>query len=182
MESNKLKHPFLVITSVFIFSKVANALLIPEKMDGFLYKNGGPIEDSILIEAFLDPMCPDSRDTWPPLRQTLEHYGSRLSLTVHPFALPYHDNSFASCRALHIVNKLNSTSATYSMMELFFDHQEELDNTETYKMSRESVIDRIINLVVNVIGNSSLPAVESSFNDIHTDLLTRFSFKVRVQH
>ncbi|CAL5349447.1 unnamed protein product [Camellia sinensis] len=97
----------------------------PAKFDGFVYKNRPVSIDSIMIEAFFDPVCPDSRDSWPPLKQALDFYGPRVSLIVHPFALPYHDNAFVSSRALHIINKLN-TSATYDLLELFFKQQETL--------------------------------------------------------
>lgn len=119
---------------------------LPSRQDGFWYKNRIANTESILIEAFFDPLCPDSRDSWPPLKLALQHYGSRLSLVVHPFPLPYvcsflnftwknlvcslvivqicryHDNAFISSRALHISNQLN-TSATYRLLESFFDHQ-----------------------------------------------------------
>ncbi|KAI4964994.1 hypothetical protein ZWY2020_057689 [Hordeum vulgare] len=31
-------------------------------------------KDAVLIEAFLDPLCPDSRDAWHPLRLAVERY------------------------------------------------------------------------------------------------------------
>lgn len=57
---------------------------------GFWYSGDGEIDltKSIVIEAFLDPVCPDSRDSWPPLKKALHHYGSRVSLVVHTFPLP----------------------------------------------------------------------------------------------
>ncbi|CAL5384632.1 unnamed protein product [Camellia sinensis] len=106
----------------FFFAIVRAQVTIPARLDGFVYKNGSFSVDSIMIEAFFDPVCPDSRDAWPPLKQILHHYGDRLSLIVHPFALPYHDNAFVSSRALHIVNKLK-ISVTYDLLELFFKHQ-----------------------------------------------------------
>ncbi|KAG5542474.1 hypothetical protein RHGRI_022122 [Rhododendron griersonianum] len=67
----------------------AQALIPPARFDGFVYKNRlSTGMDSIIIEAFLDPVCPDSRDSWPPLKRAVDYYGSRVSLVVHPFALP----------------------------------------------------------------------------------------------
>lgn len=78
---------FFLVLSPCIW--VADAQLpIPARFDGFVYTNSRASPDSIFIEAFFDPVCPDSRDAWPPLKQLLDHYGSRLSLVVHPFALP----------------------------------------------------------------------------------------------
>lgn len=39
-----------------------------------------------------------------------------------PGSCSYHDNAFVTSRALHIVNKLN-TSATFGLLEFFFTHQ-----------------------------------------------------------
>ncbi|KAL6995902.1 hypothetical protein U1Q18_006036 [Sarracenia purpurea var. burkii] len=149
---------------------------IPARFDGFLYKNRPASIDSIMIEAFFDPVCPDSRDAWPPLKQALDYYGRRVSLVVHPFALPYHDNSFVSSRALHIVNKLNP-SATYDLLELFFSRQEEFYNQPTFNMSRASTVSCIANLATEAIGISYHSAVASGFSDRETDLMTRVSFK-----
>ncbi|XP_059635073.1 uncharacterized protein LOC132277277 [Cornus florida] len=149
---------------------------IPPKLDGFAYKNRPATTDSVMIEAFFDPVCPDSRDAWPPLKLALQHYGSAVSLIVHPFALPYHDNAFVTSRALHIVNKLNS-SATYDLMELFFKHQEKFYNPPTFNMSRASIVNHIVKFASEGIGNSYYSAIESGFSDRSTDLATRVSFK-----
>ncbi|MQL97909.1 hypothetical protein Taro_030612 [Colocasia esculenta] len=150
--------------------------LIPARYDGFVYGVGTPVrEDSIVVEAFFDPLCPDSRDAWSPLKQVLHEYSPRVFLVVHPFPLPYHENSFLSCRALHIANKLN-TSTTYLVLELFFKHQEKLYNKPTQKMSRESVTGHIINLAVEAMGDSSTSAFQKGFEDPKTDRAARNSF------
>ncbi|KAF5190751.1 Thioredoxin superfamily protein [Thalictrum thalictroides] len=167
----------ITISALIVVLSTVPAVSIPAKFDGFVYKNYGQSKDNIImIEAFFDPVCPDSRDAWPPLKKALQHYGSRLSLIVHPFPLPYHDNAYATSRALHIVNNLNA-SVTYTMLELFFEHQETFYNDPTRKMSREAVVDRIVNLAAEAVGSSSLSAVQSGFSDRQTDLTTRVSFK-----
>lgn len=157
---------------------VVKAQSIPAKLDGFVY--GGKMSEfnpnRILIEAFFDPVCPDTRDSWPPLKQALLHYASRVSLIVHPFPLPYHDNAFVTSRALHIVNKLNS-SATFPLWQDFFKHQEKFYNKKTMNMSRAEIVDHIIDFVTPSVGNTYFAAVKSAFNDRKTDLITRGSFK-----
>ncbi|XWS14426.1 hypothetical protein CRYUN_Cryun35bG0008500 [Craigia yunnanensis] len=96
--------------------------LPPAKYDGFVYTNDQVDSDTIKIEAFFDPVCPDSRDSWPPLKQAIQHYGSHVLLVVHLLPLPYHDYAFATSCALHIVNQLNP-SATFRLLECFFEHQ-----------------------------------------------------------
>jgi hypothetical protein len=79
---------FLFFT-LFVFAvNVQAQTLPPAKIDGFVYENIRVNSDTIIIEAFYDPVCPDSRDSWPPLKQALSYYGSRAWLVVHLFPLP----------------------------------------------------------------------------------------------
>ncbi|KMS99600.1 hypothetical protein BVRB_1g022470 [Beta vulgaris subsp. vulgaris] len=156
---------------------VVEAQLIPAKFDGFVYGKPNKFNpDRILIEAFFDPVCPDTRDSWPPLKQILHYYGSKLSLVVHPFPLPYHDNAFVSSRALHIVNELNS-SATYPLWESFFKDQEKFYNQKTSNMTRVEILDHIVNFTTKSVGHAYYSAVKSGFSDRKTNLKTRVSFK-----
>ncbi|XP_004253137.2 uncharacterized protein [Solanum lycopersicum] len=156
--------------------RVNAQVTLPSRQDGFWYKNRIADTETILIEAFFDPLCPDSRDSWPPLKLAIEHYGSRVSLVVHPFPLPYHDNAFISSRALHISNQLNS-SATYRLLESFFDHQGKFYGNATINLSRSFVVDKIARFTAKSIGNSHYAAVKSAFTDPKTDHATRISFK-----
>jgi hypothetical protein len=63
---------------------------VPPRYDGFAYGGGAAAawKDTVLVEAFLDPLCPDSRDAWEPLKSAVERYAPRVSLIVHPFLLP----------------------------------------------------------------------------------------------
>ncbi|KAH7523474.1 uncharacterized protein LOC107422866 [Ziziphus jujuba] len=167
---------FLLLFILVSKSNVCAQALPPAKLDGFVYGRHRVNWDAILIEAFVDPVCPDSRDAWPPLKQALEHYGSRVALVVHLLPLPYHDYAFASSRAIHIVNNLNS-SATFEILEWFFKHQEKFYNAQTLNLSKASVIDEIVKSVAEVVGKSYYGAVRSGFNDRNTDLKTRVSFK-----
>ena len=79
-----------VVITLFcsFFQKIEAQVSIPAKFDGFVYKKRPYTTGSVMIEAFFDPVCPDSRDSWPPLKQALDYYGSFASLVVHPFPLP----------------------------------------------------------------------------------------------
>ncbi|CAK7346127.1 unnamed protein product [Dovyalis caffra] len=152
--------------------------LPPARYDGFVYENRQGDLDSILIEAFYDPVCPDSSDSWPPLKEALKHYGSCVWLIVHLLPLPYHDNAFVTSRALHIANALNS-SFTFPLLEQFFKHQEKFYNSKTSNLSKVAILKEVVKFATVVVGNSYSSAFESGFNDRQTDLKTRVSFKVR---
>ncbi|KAK4374305.1 hypothetical protein RND71_004982 [Anisodus tanguticus] len=157
-------------------TRISFKISLPSKQDGFWYDNRIDKTESILMEAFFDPVCPDSRDSWPPLKRALNHYGSRVSLVVHPFPLPYHDNAFICSRALHIVNKLN-TSSTYRLLESFFDQQDKFYNKATFDLSKASVVEKVARFTSNAIGNLNYAAVKAGFTDPKTDQATRISFK-----
>ncbi|XVF63639.1 hypothetical protein PTKIN_Ptkin09bG0102700 [Pterospermum kingtungense] len=144
-----------VIFCLFVFVNVCQRTvkaqsLPPAKYDGFLYTNHLVDSDAIKIEAFFDPVCPDSRDSWPPLKRAIQYYGSRVSLIVHLLPLP--------------------------LLERFFEHQETFYNAQTSNKSKEAVVNEIIKFTAEVIG-SSYSVIESGFNDRKTDLKTRVSFK-----
>ncbi|KAJ3679904.1 hypothetical protein LUZ60_016182 [Juncus effusus] len=167
---------FYIFFMFSCFSLSKSQLPIPAKIDGFVYGKSPIWGESVLIEAFFDPMCPDSRDSWPPLKQALEFYSGHVSFVFHPFPLPYHSNSFTACRSLHIANKLKS-SAVYPFLELFFKTQEKYYNTPTYKMSRASIVADFTKLAVTVIGENLGSEFQSGFNDSSTDQASRISFK-----
>ncbi|XP_022144362.1 uncharacterized protein LOC111014065 [Momordica charantia] len=150
--------------------------LPPPKFDGFPYGNRTYDFDTVLIEAFYDPVCPDSRDSWPPLKKALDYYGSRVRLVIHLLPLPYHDNAYAASRALHIVDLVNP-SATFTLLEAFFGQQKQFYNAETHYLSRVSIVDKIVKFGAEVLGKSYEKALVTGFNDRNTDLLTRVSFK-----
>ncbi|KAF8769588.1 hypothetical protein HU200_006180 [Digitaria exilis] len=152
---------------------------IPARMDGFVYGGKPPaLGETVVVEAFLDPLCPDSRDTWPPLKEVVDHYGGRVSVVVHLFPLPSHSYAFNVCQAIHTVNKLNP-SYVYPLLEKVFKYQEGYYNQPTYKKSGATVVDEITkNLVVPIIGETNLPAYTTAFNDSQSDQAARISFKI----
>uniref|UniRef100_A0A1J3CRV1 Thioredoxin-like fold domain-containing protein n=1 Tax=Noccaea caerulescens TaxID=107243 RepID=A0A1J3CRV1_NOCCA len=164
---------FLVVGT----TQVHTQLIPPARRDGFVYPPGHRVDpDTILIEAFFDPVCPDSRDAWSPLKKAIQHYGSRVALLLHLLPLPYHDNAYLTSRALHIVNTLNS-SATFILLEGFFEHQAMFYNAQTQLLSRPAVVDRIVKLGEVTLGNSYQSVLKSGFRDTKSDRATRVSFK-----
>ncbi|KAL8255114.1 hypothetical protein R6Q59_033335 [Mikania micrantha] len=167
----------LVMVVACLAVLVRSQSIIPWRYDGFVYRKEAASTESVLIEAFYDPVCPDSRDSWLPLKRAVDHYATNLvSLIVHTFPLPYHDNAFVTSRALHIVNELN-TSATYPLLNAFFKQQERFYNAQTLNMSRQAVLDQVIRFASSILGNSMQSAIKSGFNNSKTGTRTRVSFK-----
>ncbi|KAI4389625.1 hypothetical protein MLD38_001831 [Melastoma candidum] len=166
----------LLIALLCLTQNSAPQTLPPAKADGFVYTDTAVDSSTILIEAFVDPICPDSADAWDPLKEAVEYYGTRVWLVVHLLPLPYHDNAYVASRALHIVNQLNA-SATFPLLELFFKEQGRFYNAKTFNMSRASVTSYIADFASRVLGNSYQSTILAGFRNIQTDLKTRVSFK-----
>ncbi|KAL1542873.1 hypothetical protein AAHA92_19909 [Salvia divinorum] len=167
------------VTLLCLLRPIVSQLSIPPVLDGYWYGEASAAVDEkkVLIEAFYDPVCPDSRDSWPPLKQAVEEFASRVRLVVHTFPLPYHDNAFATSKALRIANKINS-SATYHVLEAFFHHQELFYGRATFNKSKSAVRKRIVNFTAKALGSSSYhSAVKSGFNDSSIDHENRYAFK-----
>ncbi|EOA38448.1 hypothetical protein CARUB_v10010092mg, partial [Capsella rubella] len=166
---------------VFFVGTVVQAQLIPPvRRDGFVYPPGRKIDpETILIEAYFDPVCPDCRDAWEPLKLAIDHYGSRVALVLHLIPLPFHDNAFVASRALHIVDTLNA-NATFNLLEGIFKHQALFYNSQTQLMSRPAVVDKLIELGTVTLGNSYHSPLKSGFSNSKSDLATRISFKYSV--
>ncbi|XP_065625705.1 uncharacterized protein LOC112000004 [Quercus suber] len=152
---------------IFYVVNVGAQTLPPARTDGFVYKNHRVNSDTIIIEAFYDPVCPDSRDSRSALNVIIDLLSGNCS---------YHDNAFVASRALHIVNNLN-TSATFPLLEHFFKYQEKFYNAQTRNLSRAVIVEEIVKFATEVVGSSYYSVIKSGFNDTKTDLKTRISFK-----
>ncbi|KAJ4962993.1 hypothetical protein NE237_022932 [Protea cynaroides] len=157
MEILKPKQGFVILSSLLFICNLSVRTIhmqgsIPARFDGFIYKDDLLHADTIMIEAFFDPICPHCRDAWPPLKRVLEDYGPKLSLFVHPFA------------------------HSLSLVDVDIK-QEKYYNQHTYNMSRASVVDHTVRFVTKAVGAEFLSAVKSGFNDRNSDLATRDSFK-----
>ncbi|XP_044460112.1 uncharacterized protein [Triticum aestivum] len=98
MEARRQRHrrvspPLLVLVAVVIAAGRCGAQVpVPARTNGFVY--GGQAwapawGEAVVVEAFFDPLCPDSRDAWPPLRRAADHFGARrVAVVIHLFPLP----------------------------------------------------------------------------------------------
>lgn len=68
---------------------------LPNTPDGFRMGTG-----PVVVDAFLDLLCPDCAGEWPTLQQLMAHYDpkTQLSFVLHTFPLPYHTFAFRVAR------------------------------------------------------------------------------------
>ncbi|KAI9216704.1 hypothetical protein BC828DRAFT_393003 [Blastocladiella britannica] len=90
-----------------------------------------------VIEVFLDPLCPDSRDVWPGIVQAAHAQVAHFRVVTLP--LPYHRNAFILTQAVHAVALAsNDTPATViKAMSFLFEHLEELGSKDASSNEHE---------------------------------------------
>jgi 2-hydroxychromene-2-carboxylate isomerase len=96
---------------------VASQVATPPRKVGFQYLRGNSTA-RVQLEVFLDLVCPDSKATWPHVKDVANHYGPQnVELLVHLFPLPYHQNAFYLSRATYVVHYLTKGNRTFDWID-----------------------------------------------------------------
>lgn len=141
------------LTNVFVLVAVAFAGLvsaqvpIPNRPDG--YGVGGPLDSHVVVEMFLDPLCPDCKATWPIILQVTQFYGTRIHFRIHTFPLPYHTNSFVASQGLHVIANVTNRNVDtiFQYATKIFETQETWYNAATTNLTMPQVVDSLANFV-----------------------------------
>jgi len=146
---------------------------IPNRPDG--YGTGGPTSAPVVVEAFYDMMCPDSRASWPTIPQLIAHYGSNVHFRFHTFALPFHTNSFFANQGAHVIAHYNA-SAVYDYMNAIYAAQDSFGNSVTADLTINTVL---ANMGAMVEKADLMPAAAfvAGLNDATLNWETRVSYK-----
>jgi len=116
---------------------------IPNRPDG--WGVGGPADSHVVIEMFLDPLCPDCKATWPILQQVVQAYGTRIHFRFHTFPLPYHTNAFLVSQSIHVVANYTSrnSNAIFEYTTKIFENQAQWYNGATSNLTMPQVAESV---------------------------------------
>jgi len=157
---------------------VAGQTPIPPRPDG--YPSGSP-SAPVVLEAFFDLLCPDSKASWPTIQQVIQHYGSEnLYFIFHTFPLPYHTFSFIANQGMHVLAHLtnNSNKAVYDFASLMFGQQEMYYNANTMNSSTTDVVNSMATLVASQLkGIITKEQFLAGIADVNINYETRVSWK-----
>ena len=131
-----------------VFVALASAQVpIPSRPDG--YGVGGPADAHVVVEMFLDPLCPGCKAAWPTVLQVIQAYDTRIHVRIHTFPLPYHTNSFVVSQGLHVVaNATNRNLDTiFQYATKVFDNQQIWSNDGTKAMTMPQIVDSLASFV-----------------------------------
>merc|ERR1712232_345166 len=105
LQKNRITDHIMMKTAVLSFLFIACSLASPPppntKQNGHRYSGSG--NSVVRLQAMMDHLCPDSKASWPVLKDVAEKYGEKLEITIHMFPLPYHHNSYLSTWGEHII-------------------------------------------------------------------------------
>jgi len=133
----------LVLLAVAFAGFASAQVPIPNRPDG--YGVGGPADAHVVIDMFLDLLCPDCKASWPTVLQVIQAYGTKIHFRIHTFPLPYHTNAFVVAQGLHVIaNATNrNLDAIYQFATKVFDNQEMWYNAATANITILQVVDSL---------------------------------------
>jgi thiol-disulfide isomerase/thioredoxin len=143
MKFTKISIILAVIYAGFVSAQVP----IPSRPDG--YGVGGPADAHVVVEMFLDPLCPACKATWPTVLQLIQAYGTRIHVRIHTFPLPYHTNAFVVSQGLHVVANVTNRNldAIFKYATQVFDYQQIWYNDATKSLTMPQVVDSLASFV-----------------------------------
>jgi len=157
-----------------LMAAVESQIPLPRRPLGFVYKGGEP-SAPIHLTAFVDLLCPDSKQAWPTVKKVADMYGSEVvQFTLQLFPLPYHTNAFMAAQSVYAVEAYNS-SLVISWMDVIFENQEQLYNFQTMDKDRYDVINIISNLGGKL--NIDKSVIKNGLTNTEFDEHTRISWK-----
>jgi hypothetical protein len=136
-----------IILAVVYVGFISAQIPIPSRPDG--YGVGGPADAHVVVEMFLDPLCPSCKASWPTILQLIHAYGTRIHFRFHTFPLPYHTNAFVAAQGLHVVANVTNRNldAIYQYATKVFENQEIWYNDATKSMTMPQVINSLASFV-----------------------------------
>ena len=145
----KIRKMQFALVLIVLVGFVSADIPIPLRPDG--YGVGGPADAHVVIEMFLDLLCPDCKGSWPTVLQVIQAYGTRIHFRIHTFPLPYHTNAFVAAQGLHVVANITNRNldAIYQYATKVFENQQIWYNEATKSMTMTRIIDSVATFAAN---------------------------------
>ena len=173
-----MKLLLLVLAAVMLAAPAIAQVPIPTRPDGYALGTA-PASSPVVVDAFFDLLCPDSKAAWPTVKALIAAYPSQLYVLLHTFPLPYHTNAFIANQGLHVVDHatMHNRSAILAYTDLLFsDVQAQFYNAATMQHSMTDVIAALAAVTekANIISAKTYTA---GIADSDINMETRVSWK-----
>jgi len=174
-----MKHLSLLVLVVVVCSMSSAASMpIPLRPDGYPLLSSAPATAPVVLEAFLDMLCPDSAAAWPTMKAVVAAYPSDVYFLMHTFPLPYHTNGFIAGQGVHVVDHgtMHNLTAVTAYADLLFSVQASFFNAATKDKTITQVIAALADYV-DAAGLLSSADFTQGIADTNINLETRYSWK-----
>eukprot|EP00057_Strongylocentrotus_purpuratus_P019430 XP_011673904.1 PREDICTED: uncharacterized protein LOC100890543 [Strongylocentrotus purpuratus] len=126
----------VLVSSLMLEYAVAQAP-IPDRPPGFAYKPAP--EAPVVLEAWVDLICPDSKNAWLTYQAVADHYGpEKVRFSALMFPLPYHRSAMMAAQAAFVANELNP-ELTYAFFDNAFSKQPALSDDNIFDQTQAYV-------------------------------------------
>ncbi|XP_011675549.1 uncharacterized protein LOC100891241 isoform X2 [Strongylocentrotus purpuratus] len=111
---------------------------IPESPPGFVYKSTSP-DVPILLEAWVDLICPDAKGAWLTYQEVADHYGTdTVRFSALMFPLPYDRAAMKASQGSFVARDMNP-ALVYAWFNNVFDKQAALYDNAIYDKTTEFI-------------------------------------------
>ncbi|XP_041456262.1 uncharacterized protein LOC121408721 isoform X2 [Lytechinus variegatus] len=117
---------------------------IPDRPPGFIYKPSPENAAApVILEAWVDLVCPDSKDAWLTYQKVADFYGPRkLRFSALLFPLPYHRAAMMAAQAAFVADELNP-ERTYPFFDNAFSKQPALSDDSIFNRTQTYVVETL---------------------------------------
>jgi len=151
---------------------------IPNRPDGYASPTGGAGDSPVVLEIFVDLLCPDSKAVWPTIGAVIDSYAGQVRLVTHLFPLPYHTWAFIANQGAFVVDdsSKHNVSAVYNYFDFAFNIQSQFYNAATASLSTNQIISNLAS-AVDKAGILSAKAFTAGINDANLNWNARVAWK-----
>lgn len=138
----------------------------------------GPTNATFQLEVFFDLQCPDSKAAWPILKQVIkdvQDYG--VSLRVHSFPLPFHNQAYLFARGLSFLHLNATTQDVFDYIDYSFEIQDNYSNSAVANLSLVQIVNRLANELATKFSKFTVDQFTFGLTDRAFDLETRTAWK-----
>eukprot|EP00698_Gefionella_okellyi_P004609 TRINITY_DN14214_c0_g1_i1.p1 TRINITY_DN14214_c0_g1~~TRINITY_DN14214_c0_g1_i1.p1 ORF type:complete len:190 (+),score=35.18 TRINITY_DN14214_c0_g1_i1:175-744(+) len=127
----------------------------------------------IVVEAFLDYLCPFSKKAYPRLKELVEHYQGQVAVRVINWLQPWHPQCFVVLRGAMAALQAGGIDAYWRASDQLFDAYDSFKDEVVATESRVQTEARIAAIVTEKAGVESA-AYAAALKDSNLDMLIKF--------
>ena len=102
---------------------------------------------SIVIEVYVDPLCPDCLEIWPKIKSVLDHYPSQVNVSAILLNLPYHTWSYYVVKACYALYAYSNDLGRQFIDALYEGEQNQFSNAALSDVPEAQITERVLQYI-----------------------------------